>query len=375
MSTTQQKRETTTAATTVSCARWAWLVASALALTAPAAACDEPPPPDDDVGVLVVGLEAAGPAGSTYRLPVDATLHVASAGFVDDLGIGAVDAALYQASLPPGDYSWTLNGAGPGGVWLLQREDASGAISSVQAKLVNAQPGTFSISADATTSVTLQFDSTLGGIVTFAVGTLDVSMSVDETVATGVTADWTSSLTVSAAQAFQAAPAGLGDLLPGIGDGPFPSGFAIHVSGPWALVALDRVCAPATGDSLDVGGADNGWFSLFIESMYTTDVKLCTTSSGFTSVEWVREGPPTTSVFMGTGATLLRFEATYVFESPTPAFDGETLDVNLLAGSFQGTDGALSHEVHDLTTGVDHIWYVANYLGDYDLTVVPSAVP
>jgi hypothetical protein len=121
------------------------------------------------VGVLQMPLVATA-EGNTYRLR-HATFTVTGPTAATLDSEAQPDAASLTATLTTGAYSIAL---APG--WSLERLDGGGAVV-VSAALTSPNPTTFTIAAAATTMVAYQF-TTDGRVVTFNMGTLEVTIGV-----------------------------------------------------------------------------------------------------------------------------------------------------------------------------------------------------
>ena len=327
----------------------------------------------DEVGTIGVPLTSADTSGGQYRLPAGTRLVVQGGTFYDELSLDG-DTAFARFDLPVGDYEVSLgHDAGYQTQWPLEHVDLDGTVDTVDAILTTPTPAPVTISADALTNLVWHFDVPGAGPVVFAHGDLDVTIDVDETVATSVDADFDGSFHVESVVTDPSTPPALIARLPAAGE---PMAVAIqlggHVATPWTQQSNASACTdldPRTTSSSHAGIAD-----LLAESEVAT---LCVYGGeGFTPTAEIFTyraftGEATTPTFSDLGSQQWLFLSYISVELPEQVFDGTTLDLARLAqvGAVPGT-GFTRASVRLPGETTRRTWYRALWSGTVDLSLL-----
>ncbi len=285
----------------------------------------------EEVGQVELTIVAVDSEGNTWKLPEGTDLYVYAGSFADSLSLDG-DAAVQSFSLPAGDYEWDLFNLGVSGPeWPLERIDPQNNVETIMATLVNPQPGVFSIFEGDTTSLTLEFDAAVGGSITFAKGTVDVSVEVETNEVVGGDFQCGGVVEASLADASVGTPPELLSRLPSVGS-VFDLTLLGHIDGPWEMTSSDKVCAHVDIDG--IGSPHSGVIDILSESSTGTFAAICLHTSGIAEIHAFGSQPPTTATFNDLGLANLSASTLVFAQLPAPAFDGETLDLSILAGAY-----------------------------------------
>jgi len=299
---------------------------AALCLASPAAlsmvACSSAPAPLEaashaELGTLSAAMTAVGPDGATYSLVFNTT------------------AGTESFSLSSGVYSGTINGA------TTLTRTANGLATTVSAVLTDPQPYAFTISAGATTALTLHFTVEGIGNVTFSTGTLTTTLAVDAGTTSPTHATAAGATTVTADLN---GPPALNSALTFTGSLPVSFSMAIHLTTPF-VAGADCVCANGTAtvttvpSSGDGGAAQSNADALFDEAsggngsicIYDTN----TSWNGAIFIDFTRYGAPQTpqmTAALGAdgGATGEGFTLQFAATPATPLYNGTTATLSAL---------------------------------------------
>jgi hypothetical protein len=338
--------------------------------------CTEGPAPES-IGYLSIPLTASGPGGATYHLPPVTSLFVSGVGFFGSFSLDD-DAAVKTVKIPPGNYSVFLSDAnGDATVFPLMRENADGTFDTVPGTL-DLTP-TITVTENETTALVIRFHVPIVGPITFAVGSVDVSVAVDETAATSFDIELSvHELTTSFVTVGDTAPTELAPRLPATGDTGHSYVASMHTTGPWAFVFTGTVCVPVTG-SVHAGG-NQGFADLVAEAPPTGEQQLCiqqvTPEQAFISLSFFAAGTPTTPLlsdlparqfFVNHGIFFPQFDAML--------FDGTTLRLKALEGLHTASTtvaGSIGAEVDTPDGGTTiEFWQSFGESGTGTITLTP----
>jgi len=295
-------------------------------------ACVERPVP---LGTIEVPLTAPGPDGGTYRLPFDTILFLDAPGFHGGFGLEG-DAPSKTFEVAPGDYALSLvDRAGDTTVWPLTLEEPNGLTTTVETNLD--LPATLHVTENETTEVVIRFHVPHLETITFAVGTVDVTVAVDDTSATSldieVGMDATRVLTTSVAPPGPSAPPALRTRLPATGDPGDRYLVRAHVVGPWAIARESVACAPARV-SIDAGG-NPGFVNLVAEappSIQPLCIQQDAPGRAEVSIIFTRQGAALTPLLSDFSALQYVINEGFFAVVDADLFDGRTLRLDTLAG-------------------------------------------
>jgi hypothetical protein len=321
-----------------------FLVGFAAAASAGAIACssskDDPAPGGDHaLGQLSAALSAVGPDGATYTLPATSTATIYSGGSFF-LSTGLAGSATLSFNMPTGPYTMTLSpgsGLDAGQPWTLTRT-ADGGSSSVVAYLVDAQPYSFSILPNQTTSTTFHFVVPSVGDVVLSTGTLSAAVQVDGGSAEAGHATVTG--TVPLTNISNSSNAALNALF-APWDSP-STAVSIQITLSDAVYAsVDSACvdgtAHVTGTSNVDAGTDKSTAALWNE-MNGAAASICLDDNlnGNDGAVWVylfRNGAPQTPTFvsvLGADAGTSRFDAYIQLVPASPLYTGSVAHMGAL---------------------------------------------
>jgi hypothetical protein len=350
-----------------------WIgLAAVLFMAAGTAGCTEPSAPES-LGHIVVPLTAPGPGGATYRLPANTLLSLSSAGFFGNFSLDD-DAPSLTFDVPPGDYSVSLSDSnGDTTIWPLIRQNTNGTTDIVPATLD--LTSMITVTKEQTTSLVIRFH--VAGVVpiTFSLGSVDVTVVVDETLASLDFEFEAPALTAASVVFSDTAPAELASRLPATGS--TGDRYVAHVQtiGPWSMFGPNFVCVQVNL-SIDAGGRQ-GFIDMVTEAPPSGNEQLCIAQvqSSFAQIiiNVSHEGPATTPLLSDLGDhPYFILHALDSFIAGT-VFDGRTLHLELLAGANSTRMHLFSEIVAELPGAngeitFDH-WYLYNANGDGTTTL------
>jgi hypothetical protein len=295
-------------------------------------------PASEPTGYITVPLTAPGPGGVSYRLPADAGLSLTQPGLTHFFGLDP-DATSQTVEVPSGDWSVSLTDlAGDTTIWPLTRVNPDGTTEVIQA-LLDLTP-TITVVDHQTTSLVIRFHVPAIGPITFHVGSIAISVEVDETPATAFDFTITApSLTASIVFVGNTAPAALAPRLPAqdsTGDGYTATA---HTIGPWSFVVSDVVCAPVSASISATG--NQGFVELVAEAPPTDFEELCIQQIGpqqaMLEMSFFRNGTATTPLLSDLGDQQYFVGHELSIQVAANLFDGFTLDLRPLAGAHSGS--------------------------------------
>jgi hypothetical protein len=289
----------------------------------------------DPVGSVGVALTATDPSGATYRLPAGTRLAMEGGTYYDEHSLDG-DAAFIRIDVPPGDYAaYLVDNDGHTTEWPLERRELDGSMSTVIATLITPQPAPVTVTTDGLTNLVFQFVVTDVGPITFAEGSVDVSIVVTESTASGLRLEAESDLAVTSVSSDPAAPAELADRMPALGDTDLAVALQVSVTGPWAKASSVSACAPVVVLTTSVSQAGLG--HLLAESLGETS--LCIFEGAdvapIAQLFFYRFGDATTPTFADLGGVNPLFLTSLTIDLPASVFDGTTLDLGPVVGTHE----------------------------------------
>jgi len=306
----------------------------------------------DEVGTVGVALTATDPTGAVYRLPDGAQLVIQGGAYYDAFSLDG-DSAFVRINVPAGDYSAELiDDAGHNGttLWPLTRRNVDGTTETVNAVLTTPMPAPMTITENGQTNLVLHFNVPDIGPVTFAEGSVDVSLDVDQVAASDVTAVVDGMFDVIAVTVDPSAPPQLAPRLPAVGDPAVQFVLEAHLTGPWAKSSSLSACAPV---EMRLGSASQPGLNDLLTEATTGGLafrfaQLCIYDNG-TGVNSTADlffyrngiGTATTATFADLGEQNWMFLTSMSLELPRRVFDGHVLDLHSILGTHSGAASAL----------------------------------
>ena len=333
---------------------------SALALALGLAACGVEEP---QVGVVEVALVSTGSDGALYRLPAQTLLYLQNGSYGDLFSLDG-EASTVAISAPIGTYAASiLHPNQYTTAWPLERV-VGGVSEVVMGTLETPMPAEITLTEGPPAALLLSFRIANGGTVTFARGDLWVSLDVEEVTATGGASLSTFGTFVTQGIQLGSGPPELADLMPSVGD-DVAVGLVGHVLPAWVQVSNQTVCTTIEIHSLSHDGTQ-GFIDLIIESLAPTGT-LCV-SHAMLTIELRRFGAPTTPTFQSLGSDF-GFTTFLGTQLDVIGFDGETLDLDALAGTRTGQSFVITQLTHLSPAGFD-TWFIGDFAGPATLTLV-----
>lgn len=268
-----------------------------------------------------------------------------------------------------------FGGNGDNTVFPLTRENADGTFDRVLGTL-DLTP-TITVVENETTPLVIRFQVAIIGPITFTLGSVDVSVVIDETDASSFDIELSvHELTTSFAFVEDAAPAELGPRLPATGDTGDSYVATMHTAGPWVFTGSDFVCAPVTA-TIKANG-NQGFADLVAEAPPRDTQQLCiqqvTPQRAIVSVNFFSFGAAKTPLLSDLGDAQFFINHGIGAEIAANIFDGTTLHLNALAGlratstSISGTIGA---EFITQDGSTFEFWYSLFESGDGTIALTP----
>lgn len=340
--------------------------------------CASQPSPS---GQLTVALVAPGAGGVTYRLPPGTQLQLTSSSFAGFYSLDA-EAASITINVPPGAYGAVL--ANPGGgyttSWPLWRTSADGNTTTVVSATTDPN-GTVTVVENETVDYAIHFNVATAQVITFAHGTIDVTVDVGENPATSYEIDFDLQALNGTGILDGAAPPELAARLPA---DVSSTAFSVHTqtAGPWSWASRRSICAPVRVQIQVTGSA--GLFDIAFEAIETPDgVFVCINQVNQTlvvlNVFAEKTGlPATTGTFLDLGDRRydFAFEIDASLQLSLWDITGATppaVDLGLLVGSqpiVQSATFTVAGSDAGTTTPLNP-WYDASAVSDGSLTFSP----
>ena len=310
-------------------------IATAVAAAAALAGCAETASDDEDrYGSLATAVTATGSDGATYRMPAGTFVQVYSSTFSDFWSMDG-DFQILTVEVPVGDYDVNLShSAGYTVEWPLERTNPDATTETVTATLVTVQPVEVTVNEGATSSLVFQFQVVDGGTVTFAHGVIDISIDVDVDESTVGRTTYSATYTKDGENFGPTAPPELGDMVHGVGDAVFHQ-ISVNVVGDWVQNSSNSACSTAT---LIGGTVSLSYIELTREAwLGGATAQLCVYGgiyAPYVFLQTSRTGPAITPTFQALPADEISvFQSMYTV-LPDTIFDGTTLDLGAMTGTF-----------------------------------------
>lgn len=308
-------------------------LAAVLFVAVGTAGCTEAPA-SESLGHVAIPLTAPGAGGATYRLPPDTFLFLSGANFFGSFSLDD-DAPSLTIDVPPGDYAVGLfDSNGDTTTWPLRRQNADGTIQTVPGTLD--LTSTITVTKNQTTSLVIRFH--VAGIVPiiFSLGSVDVTVAVDETAASSFDFDLAApALSVASAVFSDTAPAELTSRLPATDSTGDRYVLHAQTTSPWSKVGPNFVCAQAN-ISIDVGG-NQGFIDMVTEAPASGTEQLCIAQTAPQSAviltNVLHEGTATTPLLSDLGDRQYSILHSIQTTIAADVFDGRTLHLEVLAGT------------------------------------------
>jgi hypothetical protein len=335
-----------------------------MAVTAAAAlaGCAESGPDDADAyGSLAAAVTATGTDGATYRLPAGTYVQVWNDTFYDSWSMDG-DMNVLSVEVPVGDYYVALAHANGYTIdWPLDRTNADATTETINGTLLTPQPVSVSVTEGNTSSLVFQFQVLNGGTVTFAHGLIDFSIDVNVDESTIGRATATGTYTKDSEFIDPAAPAELAGMVHPLGSSIFHS-ITVRVVGDWYQTSSNVVCSTAL---LMYGTVSSSYVELAREA-WTGGATAHLCAYGGTYDPYVilfsqRSGPAVTPTFQTLGDVEFYFYQQITTMLPDAVFDGDTLDLGAMTGTFTLT-GSVSSQIDALPAAASswEYWYSDN---------------
>lgn len=336
--------------------RYAMAVATAAAL----AGCDETAQDEQDTyGSLATAITATGTDGATYRLPADTYVQVYNGSYYDFYSMDG-DMEVLSIEVPVGDYLVSIGH--PNGYtvdWPLDRTNPDATTETVNGTLLTPQPVSVSVTEGATSSLVFQFQVVDGGTVTFAHGLIDISVDVSVETSTVGRATWSGTYNKISEEFGATAPPALADLVHDVGTDVFHQ-VTVNVVGDWVQTSSNSACSTAT---LLGGAVSASYYDLTVEAWTRpgATVRLCVYGGDYPPMVnvWTQtSGPAITSSFAALGASDYYIYQSMTAYLTTPVFDGTTLDLAAMTGTFTVSGNMYSY-VYAIPSGGSsyELWY------------------
>jgi hypothetical protein len=310
------------------------------------------------VGEVRVSLVGTGTDGAEYRLPPGTYLHLFNSRFNDSHALTSAS-EIEVVRVPVGNYTWALghSTAYMPEAWELERDDGLGNVESVLAVLENEQPLTLVVAGGGPSELVLQFRAARGGKIVFQQNDLNVSLDVTSVSTLGgrMVSD-TPVLEVTEVLADEA-PAELVSRLPSLGQ----TGFGVTVEGQildaWEQTSFSEVCTDVADFAMSTTSSGASGFADVFHEAFSTTARLCVSGTAI-YIQLRRDGEARTTTFSDLGATDLHFSHRIYAQLGVTVFDGESLDLEALAGLRGGLSAHVYLNVTDASSGWTP-WYYA----------------
>jgi hypothetical protein len=328
------------------------LAALALAVASPAfIACSDASPGQEaeQTGTLNAALLTVGSDGATYQFPPGTTVRISQGNFSDTFALDGMESVL-NLELPVGTLQVELQF--PNMTPQLVR--TVGTVSSlVDAVWLDTPPVLVSIAADTTTALTLHFELTGLGDVTFDMGTLALALEVQRN-ATAQPAQLLEEGTYTHdSSIFGPTATPIAQLFFGMAAGEtHVHSLDFNVTGPWQQQSTGTICAPALFESLTT--MEESGFSRLVNIVAGQVALVCVEDAGtadkfFVNTELVGPAPPP----FDTGALP---SGNYRFFLSVSGFlgdvyDGRTFRQSTLETFTSFSGGEIFYQIFDNTVG------------------------
>jgi len=327
--------------------------------------------PEPAAGKLAVALTAPGPDGSIYRLPASTFVALDSGAFSDLIVLDGASSTL-SIDVPPGTYTAELQGnLFADGVLPLERTLIDGSVQTAYARLTSANPASVTVSAGLTSALRYDFQ-TAGGTLSFAQGSLDIDVHVTEVGADGADTSFAALASTTQVTVHRNAPAALIASLPAVGDRNANVTVVASLSGAWAQLGVDTVCAPAAVSFRGADGSARVGLRDLVSETLGGEANVCVdrATPQVVSIGLSREGAPTTGTFTGLGQASFFYAFGIHASLPVSVLDGHlTLDLDAFAGR-RALPGTVTTTV--FADDASETWYRATHTGTVTVEIRPT---
>jgi len=325
---------------------------TALVAAAAIAGCAETEPDESDsYGSLATAVTATGTDGATYRLPAGTYVQVWNDTFYDYWSMDG-DMNILSVEVPVGDYYVSLTHSNGYTIeWPLDRTNPDATSETVNGTLLTPQPVSVTVTEGNTSSLVFQFQVVDGGTVTFAHGLIDFSIDVNVAETTVGRMTYSGTYTKDAETFGATAPPELVPMVHPLGASIFHQ-IAVNVVGDWVQNSSNSACSTATL----IGGTVSSSYVELSREAWTggATARVCVYGgiySPFVFVTSTRSGPAVTATFSTlTGVDQFYFSQQMTTVLPDTVFDGETLDLGAMTGTFT-LSGSVSSQIYAIPTG------------------------
>ena len=319
--------------------RWAMLVVVTLSTQLLTSGCAQAPAESEKTGVLAAALTTTS-SGATYAFP-PGTYLVTTSPYYEFIPLDGPDALLIK-SLPVGAYTAEMYFSS--GVTELD-QTVGMTTNRVPATWTNPQPMTFNITEGVTTSLELTFEVVGFGQVTFARGSVNISLHVTN-VTGGSNGAIVSGTTSLYSEEYADPMAAYASELDVDVPGDYPFSLQVHATNAWFQNSSFSICRYTDGAVASTSAA--GGFAKRLEQVQGTDGNLCIFDYGANDVVVVaayRYGAPPASQAMFLPGSNYSFQV-YTSTTVGDVFDGGTLNEVALQAATPG-DVYFDHVVYD----------------------------
>jgi hypothetical protein len=291
-------------------------------------------------GSVSLALSAIGPDGATYSVPGGAVNFSSPAlAATGSYCIGLASTPTQSFSLPVGAYTATFyptascTGApDAGSPWTLNRSGGDGGGPSMVTAQIVANPVSFMVAPNTTTSVNLAFVIPQIGTVTLGTGTATVGVQVEAGAPSAPSSAIISGVSItSPPMPGSNAAVNMALALSGSTTVAVPYTVTLQFTGPF-VAGIDVACVPVVATVTST--AMNANYAAFHSELTGATGKLCfadpsaavnTPNQVYISIS--RTGAPSTSVFQSALGAMSseQWLMTWNWTSPTPIYDGTNL--------------------------------------------------
>jgi hypothetical protein len=336
------------------------LALSALSVASCGGAPNEAADSREATGTLKGALQTTAPDGGTYSFPPGTLLRIAGPVALEWQPIDGPE-TVFSLDLPPGVYELEFDF--PGNPQLRRTKDGESQL--VAAQWTEPQPFKVTIEEDETTTATFHFLVKGLGVVTFSIGTLDVTLDVTSSTSISMSAAAEGEVDLYS-QTYNDSTAAYAAAL-GVDVNTIHSlALSVVSTGDWIQSGSSGVCKTVAAQQV-TGSADLGWSRRLAQLSGATG-HLCVRNRG--AADWViiqlrRYNSAAPADQLGYLPNSYQFEI-YVGGAVGDVFDGSTLNEAALATATPLTDGVFDQNVQQLPAYT----MITRIMGDFDGTVM-----
>jgi hypothetical protein len=318
-------------------------------------------------GTLTAALSTTGPDGATYKFVNNTRLNIYTA--VNSRGasygiVAPIDGAetVFTKRLPVGTYTLGLTQSNG-----LERT-LNGVTTVVAAEWLDPPDATFDVVENQTIPVVLHFRVTGIGDITFAMGSVAVTLDVEQTTTTNVSkAREGGNITVTSERFADPAASYVAPLTMTTGTS-HPQAVTVSLSGSWENRLGLSVCRPATIASYSWAATDQA-LRLRLEQVAAGDGELCFNDNGaadYFSLHVTRLGPAPAdqTSFLPEASYFAVLNITGVVGD---VFDGVTLRQSALADGVTVSNGSFTHTLQQPGAPIAVTSLIATFNGSFSL--------